>query len=159
MSELIDQMKVVQATVFSLYLKAHNYHWNVTGPNFSEYHSFFGSYYDALWDSIDLIAEHTRSLDAYVPGSLSRFAELTKIADETAIITADAMFRNLYRDNEIAIAEYTAAHELAAAEKRYGLINFIEDRLDWHAKMHWQLRSFIVKLAPVEATTETASEE
>lgn len=154
MSELVEQMKVVQATVFSLYLKAHNYHWNVTGPNFSEYHSFFGDYYTALWGSVDHIAEHTRTLDAYVPGSLSRFSELTKISDETGIIAADQMFKNLLRDNDIAIAEYTKAHELAETEKRYGLINFIEDRLDWHSKMRWMLRSFLVKLTPVEEMTE-----
>lgn len=148
MSELVDQMKVVQATAFSLYLKAQNYHWNVTGPNFSEYHSFFGGFYEAVWGSVDHIAEQTRTLDAYVPGSLSRFSELTKIQDETGIISPETMFRNLYNDNETFISELTAAHELASAEKRYGLINFIEDRLDFHAKMHWQLRAFIVKLAP-----------
>lgn len=156
MSELIDQMKVVQATAFSLYLKAHNYHWNVTGPNFSEYHSFFGEFYETVWGSVDHIAEQTRTLDAYVPGSLSRFIELTKITDETGIIPADSMFRNLYNDNETFIKELNIAHELAAAEKRYGLINFLEDRLDFHAKMHWQIRSFIVKLAP---STEMATTE
>lgn len=156
MSELIDQMKVVQATAFSLYLKAHNYHWNVTGPNFAQYHDFFGGFYEAVWGSVDHIAEHTRTLDAYVPGSLSRFTELTKIEDETGIIPAESMFRNLYNDNETLITELNAAHELAAAEKRYGLINFIEDRLDFHGKMHWQIRAFIVKLAP---STEMATTE
>lgn len=156
MSELIDQMKVVQATAFSLYLKAHNYHWNVTGPHFSEYHEFFGDFYTTVWESVDNIAEHTRSLDAYVPGSLSRFTELTKIADETGIIAADAMFRNLYNDNETFIAELNAAHELAVADKCYGLVNFLEDRLDFHAKMHWQIRAFIVKLVP---STEMATTE
>lgn len=148
MSELIDQMKVVQATAFSLYLKSHNYHWNVTGPNFAQYHDFFGDFYDAVWNSVDNYAEHTRTLDAYVPGSLSRFSELTKIQDETGIIAPEAMFRNLYNDNETLIGELNAVHELAVSEKRYGLINFIEDRLDFHSKMHWQLRAFIVKLAP-----------
>jgi starvation-inducible DNA-binding protein len=156
MSELIDQMKVVQATAFSLYLKAHNYHWNVTGPNFSEYHGFFGDFYEAVWGSVDGYAERTRTLDAYVPGSLSRFSELTKIQDETGIISADAMFRNLYNDNETFIAQLNAAHELASAEKRYGIVNFLEDRLDFHAKMHWQIRAFIVKLAP---STEMATTE
>lgn len=159
MANLIDQMKVVQATAFSLYLKAHNYHWNVTGPNFSQYHDFFGDFYTAVWGSIDHIAEHTRTLDAYVPGSLSRFAELTKIEDETSIIAADAMFRNLYNDNETLIAELTAARDMAEADKRYGLVNFLEDRLDWHAKMHWQIRAFIVKLAPVATSAESAAEE
>jgi starvation-inducible DNA-binding protein len=148
-------MKVVQATAFSLYLKSHNYHWNVVGPNFAQYHDFFGDFYDAVWNSVDNYAEHTRTLDAYVPGSLSRFSELTKIADETGIIAPEAMFRNLYNDNETLIAELNAVHELAVAEKRYGLVNFIEDRLDFHAKMHWQIRAFIVKLAP---STEMADE-
>lgn len=155
MSELIDQMKVVQATAFSLYLKSHNYHWNVTGPNFAQYHDFFGDFYDAVWNSVDNYAEHTRTLDAYVPGSLSRFSELTKIQDETGIIAPEAMFRNLYNDNETLIGELNSVHELAVSEKRYGLINFIEDRLDFHSKMHWQLRAFIVKLAP---STEMADE-
>lgn len=148
MTDLIDQMKVVQATAFSLYLKAHNYHWNVTGSNFAEYHSFFGDFYEAVWASVDGYAERTRTLDAYVPGSLSRFSELTKIQDETGIISAEAMFRNLYNDNETLINELNAVHELAVAEKRYGLVNFLEDRLDFHAKMHWQIRAFIVKLTP-----------
>lgn len=148
MSALVDQMKVVQATAFSLYLKAQNYHWNVTGPNFSEYHSFYGDFYDAVWSSVDGYAEHTRTLDAYVPGSLSRFSELTKIQDETGIIAPEAMFRNLYNDNETLIAEIASARELAETEKRYGLVNFLEDRLDYHSKMHWKLRAFIVKLAP-----------
>jgi starvation-inducible DNA-binding protein len=148
MAELVDQMKVVQATAFSLYLKAHNYHWNVTGPNFAEYHSFFGDFYNAVWGSVDGYAERTRTLDAYVPGSLSRFSELTKIEDETGIITAEAMFRNLYNDNETLINELNTARELAESDKRYGLVNYLEDRLDFHAKMHWQIRAFIVKLAP-----------
>lgn len=156
MSELIDQMKVVQATAFSLYLKAHNYHWNVVGPNFAQYHDFFGDFYTAVWGSVDHIAEHTRTLDAYVPGSLSRFSELTKIQDETGIIAPEAMFRNLYNDNETFISELNIAHELATSEKRYGLINFIEDRLDFHGKMHWQIRAFIVKLVP---STEMATTE
>lgn len=156
MAALVDQMKVVQATAFSLYLKAQNYHWNVTGPNFSQYHDFFGDFYSAVWSSVDNIAEQTRTLDVYVPGSLSRFSELTKIADETSIIASDAMFRNLYNDNETLIAELTSARDMAEADKRYGLVNFLEDRLDFHAKMHWQIRAFIVKLAPV---AETATEE
>ena len=156
MSKLIDQMKVVQATAFSLYLKAHNYHWNVVGPNFAQYHDFFGDFYTAVWGSVDHIAEHTRTLDAYVPGSLSRFTELTKIQDETGIIAPEAMFRNLYNDNETFISELNIAHELATSEKRYGLINFIEDRLDFHGKMHWQIRAFIVKLVP---STEMATTE
>jgi starvation-inducible DNA-binding protein len=143
MDKLIEQMKVVQATAFSLYLKAHNFHWNVTGPNFSEYHEFFGDFYEAVWESVDSYAEHTRTLDTFVPGSLARFGELSKISDETNIPTSAQMFKKLYADNETMISELNKAHDLADAAKQHGLVNFLEDRLDYHAKMHWMLKSFI----------------
>lgn len=66
-TELVERLKVVLASAFSLYLKAHNYHWNVTGPNFGEYHQFFSDYYTAVHESTDLYAEHIRMLDAYAP--------------------------------------------------------------------------------------------
>jgi starvation-inducible DNA-binding protein len=143
MDKLIEQLKVLQATAFSLYLKTHNFHWNVTGPNFSEYHAFFGEFYAAVWASVDLYAEHNRTLDTFVPGSLARFADLTKIADETNVPSASGMLSKLYADNEIMIQELYVAHDIASAAKKYGIVNFLEDRIDFHDKMHWQLKSFI----------------
>jgi starvation-inducible DNA-binding protein len=143
MEKLIEQLKVLQATAFSLYLKTHNFHWNVTGPNFSEYHDFFGGFYEAVWASVDSYAEHNRTLDTFVPGSLARFADLTKIADETNVPSASGMLSKLYADNEIMIKELYVAHDIAVAAKKYGIVNFLEDRIDFHEKMHWQLKSFI----------------
>ena len=143
MDKLIDQLKVLQATAFSLYLKAHNFHWNVTGPNFADYHAFFGEFYAAVWASVDLYAEHNRTLDTFVPGSLGRFSELSKIADETNVPSAGAMFTKLAADNETFLKELYVAHDIATDAKKYGIINFLEDRIDFHDKMHWQLKSFI----------------
>ena len=84
-------MKVVQASVFALYLKAHNYHWNVEGPDFAQYHSFLEGIYNELWLSVDAIAEHIRTTKAYVPGSFARFKELSVVDDELNVPTALSM--------------------------------------------------------------------
>ena len=78
--QLISQMKVILATSFSFYLKAHNYHWNVTGPNFTQYHEFFGDIYTDVWESLDTTAEEIRKLGSFVPGSLTRYLEISRIS-------------------------------------------------------------------------------
>lgn len=143
MEQLILQLKVLQATAFSLYLKAHNYHWNVTGPNFSDYHTFFGTFYNDVWASVDSYAEHARTLDTFVPGSLSRFSELTKIQDEVNIPAPNAMFARLFADNEIFLMELNKAHAMAESVNKRGIVNFLEGQIDFHEKMHWMLKSFI----------------
>jgi starvation-inducible DNA-binding protein len=143
MDELVEQMKVVLASAFSLYLKAHYFHWNVEGPNFPQYHSFMGDFYEEVYGSIDTIAEEMRALGAYAPGSLKRFSELSKIEDETAIPDAARMIKILFMDNQIVLDELAKARELAESANKYGLVNFLEDRLDKHSKHQWMLRSTI----------------
>ena len=142
MEQLIEQMKVVLASTFSLYLKTHGYHWNVTGPNFAEYHSFFGDFYTGVHGSIDPIAEHIRALGAFAPASLMRFTELTSVQDEVSIPQASVMCARLAADNAKVLEEYRKAHALASGLSQYGLINFIEGQMDWHEKMAWQLKAF-----------------
>ena len=79
MEELVGQMKGLLASTFALYLKAHYFHWNVEGPDFAQYHEFFGNFYESVYGNVDKIAEEIRALDAYAPGSLGRFQELTGI--------------------------------------------------------------------------------
>ena len=78
MEELVKSMKVALATVFSFYLKAHNFHWNVEGPNFHEYHVMFQKIYEDVYASVDVFAEEIRALDSYAPGSFARFTALSK---------------------------------------------------------------------------------
>ena len=141
MEELVEQMKSVLASVFSLYLKTHNYHWNVTGPDFAQYHKFFGDFYEELHDSVDLYAEHIRAIGEYAPGSLKRFSELTRISDETNIPSPHFMFVKLASDNDILIAELYDTRNMADSMSQYGLVNFLEDRIDYHEKMRWMLSS------------------
>ena len=142
MEELVEALKKVQATSFSFYLKAHNYHWNVEGHSFSEYHTFLGTLYTEVFDAVDLIAEHIRVLDAYVPGSFTRFQQLTSIEDELSVPSSRMMMAKLFADNQRVLADLAVAHRIADTVGKRGIVNFLEDRIDVHEKHAWMLRSF-----------------
>lgn len=142
MEQLIEKMKELQATAFSLYLKAHNYHWNVTGPNFSEYHEFFGEFYTNVWESVDAYAENIRKLGAFAPGSLQRFAELSEIEDELMVPAANVMFARLTAGNDTLIEELYETADMAEELNQRGLVNFLEGQIDIHEKHRWMLKSF-----------------
>ena len=141
MNELVEEMKVVLASVFSLYLKTHYFHWNVEGPNFPQYHSFLNDLYEEIYDSIDAIAEEIRTLGAYAPGSLARYSALTLIEDETAIPDPIRMFKILYMDNQIVIERLKKVNKMAEEQNAVGLANFLQDRVDKHYKHDWMLKS------------------
>lgn len=141
METLIEMMRKVLADTFAMYLKAHNYHWNVEGSNFPQYHDFFGNLYQELHGAVDPIAEEIRALDAYVPGSLSRFLELTEIEDELSIPNGVEMARRLMVDNQKVIMTLDMAFKLADEFDQQGLADFIAGRLDAHKKHGWMLRS------------------
>jgi starvation-inducible DNA-binding protein len=143
MEKLIGQMKVVLADTFALYLKAHNFHWNIEGPNFPQYHKFLNDLYDELFEAVDSVAEHIRTLNAYVPGSFTRFKELSSIEDELNVPEAMSMIKKLLEDNKKVISSLEKAHELGVAEKAHGIVNFIEERIDVHFKHDWMLRSIV----------------
>jgi starvation-inducible DNA-binding protein len=138
---LSDQMKVCLASTFAYYLKAHNFHWNVTGSSFPQYHSFFETIYTDAWGAVDTIAEHIRTLNQFVPGSLGRYKELSVIEDETNFFDAARMVKTLYLDNELIIAELVKANKLAEETKKVGIANFLQDRIDTHEKLGWQLKA------------------
>jgi len=141
MDELEEKMKVVLADTFAMYLKAHMFHWNVTGPNFSEMHAFFGGIYEELWAAVDTIAEQIRTLDAYAPGSFTRYLQLATVKDETSIPAAMSMVSKLKDDNDKVMESLKAAFLEAEKMKVYGLANFLQDRIDIHAKHGWMLKS------------------
>ena len=142
MEQLVEALKKALASSFAFYLKAHNYHWNVEGANFSEYHAFLGELYAEVWGAVDLIAEHIRTLDAYVPGSFTRFQQMSSVEDELSVPTGRMMMAKLLVDNQRVLADLQAAHALAEQANKRGIVNFLEDRIDIHEKHAWMLRSF-----------------
>lgn len=141
METLVEIMKKVLADTFALYLKAHNYHWNVEGSNFPQYHEFFGNLYEELHGAVDPIAEEIRSLDAYAPGSFTRFMEITEIEDEVTVPAGVEMVRRLMTDNERVLATLNMAFKLADTMDKQGLADFLAGRIDVHNKHGWMLRS------------------
>lgn len=140
---LIDSIKMVLANNFALYLKAHYFHWNVEGPDFAQFHEFFGDLYTEIYSSIDHFAEEIRALDAYAPGSFERYIELSQIKGEERLLTSLEMLRQLQVDNQTMIASLQQAYKLAEASVELGLSNFIQDRIDQHKKHAWMIRSFL----------------
>jgi starvation-inducible DNA-binding protein len=143
METLIEIMKKVLADTFAMYLKAHNYHWNVEGPNFPQYHEFFGNLYEELHGAVDPIAEEIRSLQAYAPGSFTRFLELTEIEDELNVPVSVEMSNRLLMDNEKVLNTLNVAFKLADNFDKQGLADFLAGRIDVHNKHGWMLRSII----------------
>jgi starvation-inducible DNA-binding protein len=138
---LADTAKIALADTFAFYLKTHNYHWNIEGANFPQYHGFLDGLYNEVWGAVDSIAEHIRTLDVYVPASFLRYKELATIDDEVKIPSGMAMLKNLESDNQKVIASLTAAYLDAEKEKKVGFANFLQDRIDIHEKHGWMLRS------------------
>lgn len=141
MDELVTALKQMFANSFAFYLKAHNYHWNVEGPDFKQYHDLFGGIYEEVYGSLDTAAEYIRTLDSYAPGSFSRFAQLSEIEDETKVPTSRVMFERLLADNETLLASIKKAYDLAEAAGDHGLSNFLAERQAAQKKHAWMIRA------------------
>lgn len=143
METLIELMKKVLADSYAFTIKAQNYHWNVEGPNFPQYHEFFGKLYEEVYSSIDSTAEEIRALGAYSPGSFSRFRDLSDIEDETNIPVPTDMVARLVADNEIILETLKTTFKLADNLDEQGLADYIAGRIDVHKKHAWMLKSII----------------
>jgi starvation-inducible DNA-binding protein len=135
--------KIAFSSEFSFYLKAHQFHWNVTGQNFRQYHDLFGTIYEEVYGSIDDFAEKIRSLGTFMPGSYTRFSMLSKIEDEERILSDGEMIKELYQDNEKMIVILNKLYEASEASNTYGFSNFVAERIDAHAKHGWQLKAVL----------------
>jgi starvation-inducible DNA-binding protein len=140
--QLIAEMKRLLANTFALYLKSHNYHWNITGPNFAQYHEFFGDFYEEIHSSVDTTAEEIRKLGAFAPGSFGRYSELTDISDEITIPESAIMFARLAKDNDVVIKNLYIAREVAEGMGAFGTVDYLESRISVHEKHAWMLKSF-----------------
>jgi len=143
METLIDIMRKVLADAYAFQLKANNYHWNVEGPNFPQYHRFLRKLYEEVFDATDAIAEQIRALDAYAPGSFTRFLELTDIKCESTIPSGVEMMTRLIEDNDKVLDTLNVAFKLADEFDKQGLADYIAGRIDAHNKHGWMLRSII----------------
>ena len=141
MDELQKAAKVAFATEFSFYLKSHNFHWNVEGMFFKQFHDLFGDIYEEVYDSIDPFAEQIRSLGTYVPASYTRFSMLTQIDDETEILDSKQMVIELLTDNEKIVKILKMVFDLSEQMGEHGFSDFVAGRMDAHRKHGWMLKA------------------
>lgn len=141
--EIASGLSRLLADTYSLYLKTHYFHWNVTGPMFTSLHAMFELQYTELALAVDIIAERIRSLGVFAPGSYSSFTELSSIPETKDVPNAEEMVRLLVEGNE-AVAK-TARSIFPAAERGddQSTLDMLTQRLAVHEKTAWMLRSIL----------------
>ena len=141
--EITDGLSRLLADSYTLYLKTHNYHWNVTGPMFQTLHLMFETQYNELALAVDLIAERIRSLGAPAPGSYREFAALASITEDTDHPDAVEMIRRLVKGQETVAR--TARSVFPAVEKAHDepTADLLTQRMQVHEKTAWMLRSLL----------------
>lgn len=141
--EIADGLSRLLADTYSLYLKTHNYHWNVTGPMFNTLHLMFEEQYNELWIAVDLIAERIRSLGAFAPGSYSAFAALSSIPEADGVPSAEQMLADLVSGHEAVTRTARSVFPIADAANDESTADVITQRLQVHEKTAWMLRSML----------------
>jgi starvation-inducible DNA-binding protein len=141
MEQLQKAAKVAFASEYSFYLKAHFFHWNVEGSDFSQLHELFGNIYEEVYGSIDGFAERIRAIGAYAPGSNSRFNMLSQIDDESQVPPAEVMVQQLLQDSDNMVVILKKVYDVAEVAGEHGFSNFLAERMDAHRKHSWQLRA------------------
>jgi starvation-inducible DNA-binding protein len=142
-AKIVDGLSRVLADTYSLYLKTHNFHWNVEGPMFNTLHLMFMDQYTELWTALDAIAERIRALGYPAPGTYKQFAKLTSIEETDGVPAALDMVRLLVAGHEAVTR--TARGAFPAAEKGgdESTVDLLTQRLQIHEKTAWMLRSLL----------------
>lgn len=143
MNDLIEQLRKTLASNFVLYLKTHMFHWNVEGPNFSEYHEFWADIYGDLYAQSDVLAEYIRQAGEYSPGSLTVYSEISSIKDEEGFPNAEEMFKKFLSDNDVMITLYNQLYAVAEKAQQYQISDYAAQRLGQHRKHAWMTRSYL----------------
>jgi starvation-inducible DNA-binding protein len=138
-----EGMSHLLADSYTLFLKTHNYHWNVTGPMFRTLHLMFEEQYTELFTAVDLIAERIRSLGSQAPGSYKQFAQLSRVADDEGQLDAEGMIKSLIKAHETVIRTAREIFPQAESANDQVSLDLLTQRLDTHEKTAWMLRSLL----------------
>ena len=132
-NSLAGELQDLLDNVSAYYITAHQFHWNVVGPDFAEFHEFFEEIYTDAWESLDGLAESIRKLDQMVDIEFGQPDECNGLGE---------MLGCLFDMNKALIAQYKDTIDCADKYREQGILNFLADRLDKHQKFQWQLTSF-----------------
>lgn len=143
--EIAKGLSKFLADSYTLYLKTHNYHWNVTGPMFTTLHLMFEQHYTELAEAVDVIAERIRALGEYAPGSYKSYAKLSQIEESEEVPTAQEMIRDLLKGHEAVCRTARDIFPVAAECEDEATADLLTQRIQIHEKTAWMLRSLLEK--------------
>lgn len=141
--KIAEGLSNLLADTYTLYLKTHNFHWNVTGPQFNTLHVMFEGQYTELAAAVDEIAERIRALGFPAPGTYKAYSKLTSLSEEDGVPTAEKMIAQLVEGQEAVVR--TARSVFPAAEKAGDepTADLLTQRMQIHEKTAWMLRSML----------------
>lgn len=142
-ASLAEGLARLLADTYTLYLKTHNFHWNVTGFQFPTLHKMFEEQYEELAEAVDELAERIRALGHFAPGSYRQFAQLSSVPDAEGVPFAHEMIQQLLEGQETVVRTARAVLPLAEESNDQATIDLITDRLRRHEKNAWMLRSLL----------------
>lgn len=131
------------ADTYTLYLKTHNFHWNVTGPQFNTLHLMFETQYTELATAVDEIAERIRALGEPAPGTYAAFVRLSSVQETEGVPSAEDMLRQLVQDQETVVRTAREVFPIADAAHDEPTASLLSDRMQVHEKNAWMLRSML----------------
>jgi starvation-inducible DNA-binding protein len=138
---LVKELQELMGDVTVFYFRAHGYHWNVEGEDFSQYHNLFEDIYSDVYGSIDPLAENIRKLGEYAPFKLDTLIKLASLEDSKVPTNPRAMAKDLLEANESLIEILKSVFHTANDDDEQGIANFIAERIDMHQKWSWQLKA------------------
>jgi len=141
--KIADGLSRLLADSYILYLKTHNFHWNVTGPMFQTLHILFMTQYTEQWNALDLVAERIRALGFPAPGSYKRFVELSSIPEEDGVPKAKDMIRQLVSGQEAVARTAREVFAIAGKANDQPTADLLTQRMEVHEKNAWMLRSLL----------------
>ena len=141
--EIARGLSRLLADSYTLYLKTHNYHWNVEGPLFNTLHQMFEAQYSELAVAVDEIAERIRALGEPAPGSYQAYAKLTTIEEEDSVPDAEQMIRQLLKGQEAVVRTARSVIGAAEAANDEPTADLLTQRMQVHEKNAWMLRSMV----------------
>lgn len=142
-AKIAEGLSRLLADTYTLYLKTHNYHWNVTGPLFNTLHAMFEEQYTELATAVDEIAERIRALGHFAPGSYKAFSKLTSVQEEDGVPSAEEMIRQLVIGQETVARTAREIFPLADAAHDEPTADLLTQRMQIHEKNAWMLRSML----------------
>ena len=141
--DIANGLSKLLADTYTLYLKTHNFHWNVTGPMFQTLHLMFETQYTELALAVDLIAERIRSLGVYAPGTYKQFSALSSINEEDDIPKAQDMIRLLVEGQESVVRTARSLYDVVEKANDEATADLLTQRIQLHEKTAWMLRSLL----------------